>query len=87
MVTATMASHPPLRMLETTDAVIEALGVERIRELTGRKSASAVFNWKENGFVGKFPADTFVVLTEALEREGFTAPPALWGMVPSHAAE
>lgn len=87
MIRVAMATRTPPRMLKTTDAVIEALGVERIRELTGRKSASAVFNWKAGGFVGKFPADTFVVLTEALEREGFTALPSLWGMVPSQAAE
>lgn len=67
-----------LRELSTTADVIEALGgVGSVAALTGRKYGAA-FNWK--GFV-KFPADTFVVMQDALQAGGCTAPASLWGMV------
>lgn len=69
---------PNSRELETTADVIEALdGVSAVAALTGRKYGAA-FNWK--GFP-KFPADTFVVMQDALQARGFSAPPSLWGMV------
>ena len=68
----------PLRELNTTAEVIDALGgVASVASLTGRKYGAA-FNWK--GFV-KFPADTFVVMQEALRGAGCSAPVSLWGMV------
>lgn len=70
----------PLRELTTTADVIEALdGVGAVASLTGRKYGAA-FNWK--GFV-KFPADTFVVMQDALRARGYVAPSSLWGMVVS----
>ncbi len=69
-----------LRELTTTAEVIEALdGVAAVAALTGRKYGAA-FNWK--GFA-KFPADTFVVMQDALRGRGLTAPTSLWGMVAS----
>lgn len=70
----------PFRDLRTTAEVMDALGgVGDVAALTGRTYAAA-FNWK--GFV-KFPADTFVVMQDALRAAGCAAPPSLWGMVPA----
>lgn len=67
-----------LRELSTTAEVIEALGgVGSVGALTGR-TYGAAFNWK--GFP-KFPADTFVVMQDALRACGCSAPASLWGMV------
>jgi len=63
--------------LGTTKAVIEALGgLKAVADITGSKY-SAVGNWAT---YGKFPARTFVVLTDALRSTGRQAPPSLWGM-------
>lgn len=71
------------RELTTTAEVMEALGgIAPVAELTGRKYGAAC-NWK--GFA-KFPADTFVVLQDALRERGLTAPASLWGMVPAREA-
>lgn len=73
----------PLRELTTTAEVIDVLGgVAAVAELTGRRYGAA-FNWK--GFV-KFPADTFVVMQDALRAAGCEAPVSLWGMVERAAA-
>ena len=67
-----------LRELTTTADVIEALDrVGSVAVLTGR-TTNAVHNWKASG---KFPANTFVVMQEALRRKGCTAPTSLWTMV------
>ena len=66
-----------LEILETTTDVIDALGGNRpVAELTGR-TAPAVSNWRK---FGVFPANTFVILADALEKRGKSAPSALWGM-------
>lgn len=71
------------RELTTTAEVIDALGgVSPVAALTGRKYGAA-FNWK--GFA-KFPADTFLVLQDALRARGMTAPSSLWGMIPAREA-
>jgi hypothetical protein len=44
-------------------------------ELTGA-SYSAAYNWLTAGF----PSKTFLLLTDALARHGYTADPDLWGM-------
>ena len=70
----------------TTVAVMDALGGTRaVADLTGREYGAA-FNWR--GFE-TFPPDTYLVMTQALEAQGKTAPPSLWRMVEgkSHPAE
>lgn len=66
-----------LEMLETTDAVIDAVG--------GTSAAAGLFgfdprrvsNWRK---AGRFPPETFLVLTAALRAIGKTAPSTLWSM-------
>jgi ABC-type hemin transport system substrate-binding protein len=71
--------------LTTTSEVIETLGGNpAVAELTGR-NAKAVSAWRS---FDAFPPDTFLVLTNALEQKGETAPVSLWRMVePAQAAE
>lgn len=67
-----------LSQLDTVAAVLKTLGgASAVAGLTGR-TPNAVHNWKS---FAKFPANTFVVLHDALRAKGFTAPAALWGMV------
>jgi hypothetical protein len=64
-------------VLETADAVIDALGGNAgLGELTGART-SRISNWRS---FGRFPSDMFVVMTEALAAKGHTAPATLWGM-------
>lgn len=65
-----------MQVLETTKAVIDALGgTAAVAELTGRKYTAA-HNWRKS----RFPSNTYLTITEALEAKGKTAPPSLWGM-------
>lgn len=63
--------------LTTPKEVIAALGglseVARIAQTTNK----AVWNWQERGF----PAETFLVMSDALERAGHKAPPTLWRQI------
>lgn len=64
-------------MLDSTEAVVHALGGwGAVAELTGKRYGTA-WQWKRNGF----PADTYLVLQAALRERGLEAPPSLWGMV------
>ena len=64
--------------LVTTSEVIDKLGgVGAIAAITGRKY-SAAHNWKS---FETFPANTFLVLQQALRERGYEAPASLWGMV------
>jgi DNA-binding transcriptional regulator YdaS (Cro superfamily) len=64
-------------MLETVDEVIDALGgTSATAKILGFKP-TRVSNWRA---AGRFPADTFVALTEALERVGKKATRSLWNM-------
>jgi hypothetical protein len=66
-----------LKILHTTEAVIEALGGNGpVGEITGSKP-NAVSNWRS---WPRFPADTYIVLTAALRQQGFDAPASLWRM-------
>jgi hypothetical protein len=66
-----------METLRTPEAVIEALGgTNAVALLTGR-AKSAVSMWKARG---RFPTDTYIILTKALRRKKKTAPIALWGM-------
>ena len=69
-----------MEVLTTTRDVIEALGgISKVAELTERKYGAAA-QWPH---FPKFPSNTYVALTDALERVGKTAPPSLWGMTES----
>jgi hypothetical protein len=63
--------------LNTTNAVVIALGGTRaVAELTGR-SDPAVSNWRK---ANSFPANTYLTLKAAMTEKNLTAPDALWGM-------
>lgn len=63
--------------LTTIDAIIDAIGGNGpVGELTGAK-ASTVSMWKKSQ---SFPANTFLVITAALNAKGLSAPASLWGM-------
>jgi len=71
-----------LEHLETADQVFAALGgYTGIAEIVGCKPNRAS-NWKT---FGSFPANTYIVLTEALRERGKTAPASLWRMMPAEA--
>jgi DNA-binding transcriptional regulator YdaS (Cro superfamily) len=61
----------------TPSDVIDALGgTSAVAALTGRKPSS-VSTWKARN---KLPAETYVVMMDALKGKGKVAPMALWGM-------
>lgn len=63
--------------LRTTSEVIDALGgIRALSELT-RTSINGIYNWRA---VGQFPADTYIVIREALGEIGKSAPDHLWPM-------
>jgi len=66
-----------IRRLQNVPQCIEAIGPERVKLLTGKRSQNLT-NWKASGF---FPPETFVVLTDALRSINCTAPPSLWRMI------
>lgn len=63
--------------LDTVDAVIDALGGDRVVAILTNRTASAPWNWRKRKM---FPAATFVVLKSALILKGHTAPDRLWPM-------
>lgn len=66
-----------LRHLHTSTEIIDALGgTQAVADLLGAKY-TAVFNWRT---FGALPANTYVTLLGALEKNGCTASPRLWGM-------
>lgn len=81
-------SHPRrrgrmLNELSSVRDIIAAIGGDEgngpIAALTGRKTQH-VTNWKTEG---RLPADTFLILTEALAKRGYRASPKLWGIQPT----
>lgn len=64
----------------TAAQIVFALGGNGpVAELTGRKTQH-VTNWKD---AGRLPANTYLVLKDALARKGYTASPKLWGITPT----
>ena len=64
-------------MLRTIEEILDTLGgPARVAELCG-VGASAVSNWKSRG---RIAAEKFLVITDALAREGKTVDPAVFGM-------
>jgi hypothetical protein len=66
-----------MKNLRTAKEVVEALGIERVCELTDANAKQA---WHWYGRAEQFPANTYVALQKALKRRGFRAPDALWAM-------
>ena len=63
--------------LETADQVIDALGGTTATARLLGFDPRRVSNWRK---AGKFPAATFVALTEALAKVDRQAPRSLWNM-------
>lgn len=68
-----------MKQLETAREVNDALGVETVSALTGRK-LTTVYKWQEQN---SFPPSSYFVMTEELEKIGCVAPRALWRMMES----
>lgn len=69
-----------MAVLDSTPAVIAALGgTSAVAKLTGRKMP-AVSNWKKSGI---FPANTYQVIKAALNAMEHTAPDTLWSFYAS----
>lgn len=65
-------------VLTTARAVVDALGgAKTVASLTNRTTENAVYNWTS---AGRFPADTYLVLTTELRKLGKSAPDSLWAM-------
>ena len=65
------------RTLSTVDAVVKKLGgCAATARITGRKMA-AVSNWCA---VNRFPARSYLLITEALKKHKCRAPASLWEM-------
>ena len=73
-----------MRELQTAREVIEALGgAAATRALTG-KTPQHIWNWKS---AGRFPAETYLIMSNELGRQGVKAPATLWGIAePERAA-
>lgn len=70
------------KRLTTAGEVMEALGgVSEVARLT-RRTYKAAFQWR---YLPTFPANTYIVMTEALGQRGLSAPPSLWGMAEAEA--
>ena len=65
------------KLLNTVEDVISALGgLGATQKLTQAASYQVVQNWRMRE---QFPANLYVVMTEALRELGYTAPERLWG--------
>jgi hypothetical protein len=66
-----------VKTLKSVSDVIDRLGGNvEVADLTSR-SSNAVSNWRA---FGKFPANTYVLIRDALSRLNYTAPESLWAM-------
>lgn len=73
-----------MRQLETVDEVIAALGgLKAVRALLQLKTPQAVSNFKVRG---GFPPRHYLVMKQALDAKGYTAPTRLWGLTAASAA-
>lgn len=67
-----------MKNLRTVKDVVDALGIERVCEVTGANPKQA---WHWYGRANVFPAYTYVALQKALKRRELRAPDHLWSMV------
>lgn len=65
-----------MRHLTKAREIVEYLGgIDAVCDLTGR-DYKTVYHWI--GVNGTFPAALYDLMTKALKKRGFTAPPTLW---------
>jgi hypothetical protein len=65
------------KALPSISEVTTALGgIQAVADLTGRTYSAAA----QDNRLGKFPAHTYLVMTDALAALGKSAPASLWGM-------
>lgn len=65
-----------MKKLTSAVQVVEALGGDQaVADLT-YSTPKAVWNW--HGYFDAFPASAYRVMTDELEKLGYTAPPWLW---------
>lgn len=68
-----------MKKLETYDDVVNAFGGStELAKLLGR-GAPSIWNWQHKR--GRFPAQFYRAMTEALAENKMTAAPELWGQV------
>jgi hypothetical protein len=65
----------PCRSLEDVFAALD--GDNGVMALT-KSRQNNVFNWRNAQ--RKFPAKFYLIMTRALAKRGYTAPPSLWGI-------
>lgn len=66
-----------METLETTGAVIDELGGNATVADRMKVKPKTVWHWRDTGV---FPSNTYIVITEALQAVGKTAPASLWAM-------
>lgn len=64
-------------MLETVDAVIDAVGGSAAAASLGGVKAPAVSNWKARGGI---PSELYLIFRDELARFGHAARPAVFGL-------
>jgi len=68
-----------MKELRTAAAVVDAIGIDRVCEIT-KTTPKVAWHWW--GRAKAFPPRTYVTMQRALKRRRCTAPPALWKMIP-----
>lgn len=63
--------------LHSVKDVVAALGGPTETARIAKSGANNVWNWKSTN---KFPADSYLLLSEELKARDLYAPPSLWGM-------
>ena len=66
-------------VLETVDAVIDALGGNTaVQKWVRVPTSQAVYQWRSRGVI---PSKLYLLMIEELHSRNFNASPGLWGMV------
>jgi hypothetical protein len=68
---------PKLQALDTVADIVDELGGPVAVGAMCGVSRNTVYHWIERGI----PPQYYLIMTEALRKQGFTAPAALWQMV------
>ena len=66
-----------MKTLRKAARIVEVLGgPEKVAEMTRATNVKATWNWR--GYFNAFPANTYAVMIQELEKLGYTASPRLW---------